>query len=310
MIRNLFVALDGSAFGEHALPLALSIARRTNAHIHISLVHRPLEATYAEIQLFDDSLDQDIRKQEAAYLANISAKLKEAAPVTILVHHEAGDVATVLRAQAERVKADLILMTTHARGAFGRFWLGSNTDEMVRHAPAPILLVHPASHAPNLNEDVHLDHWMIPLDGSPVAEEIVGPAMEVGKVWNADYTLLRIIRPVVPMPVPVGLGTFGAVAQEMAERVEGIEKRIEDEAAKYLGGVAQKMRDQNANVKIVVAFDEQPGVGVLNHAKPPIDAIALMTHGRKGLSRLFLGSVADKIIRASPLPVLVYHTKG
>jgi len=215
----------------------------------------------------------------------------------------------VLHTQTVATAASLVIMTTHARGAFGRFWLGSNTDSLLRESPVPLLLVHPANHSPDFKEEVALRHLLIPLDGSHLAEQIIEPALDLGRVWDADYTLLRMIRPVVPMPVPVGLGTFETIAHDMAERVDAMEKRIEEEATEYLEKIAARLREQKLNVQVLVAMDEQPGVGVLHHAKGPIDAIALGTHGRRGLSRLFLGSVADKVIRGSTLPVLVHRPK-
>jgi nucleotide-binding universal stress UspA family protein len=57
-----------------------------------------------------------------------------------------------------------------------------------------------------------------------------------------------------------------------------------------------------------VAVEEQPGVAIIHEAKPPaIDVVALETHGRRGLSRLMLGSVADKVIRGATVPVLVHR---
>jgi len=68
--------------------MALSIARRTKATLHLSMVHKPLEATYAEIQLFDDTLDRQILAQEEAYLKNISKRLLDVADVPIQLHHQ------------------------------------------------------------------------------------------------------------------------------------------------------------------------------------------------------------------------------
>jgi nucleotide-binding universal stress UspA family protein len=77
----------------------------------------------------------------------------------------------------------------------------------------------------------------------------------------------------------------------------------------YLETVANRLREDGLKVHTRVSVEEQPGVAVLDAAKPPIDLIAIETHGRGGLSRLLLGSVADKVIRGSPLPVLVHKPK-
>ncbi len=307
MLRNILVPLDGSTFGEHAIPLALSLARRAQARVHLSLVHRPLEATYAEIQLLDDTLDEHLGAQERRYLTQVAARIKEASNIDVEVHLGSGLVPEVLRQQGKEIGVDLYVMTTHARGALGRWFLGSNTDEMVSASPAPLFLVHPADHDPDFQADVNLQHFLIPLDGTPYAERALDAALPVAGLWKADFTLLRVVSPVAPMPVPLGMGTFEVVAADMAERVEKLEKKIEEDAFKYLEGVAYTLRQRGLTVHTLVAMDDEPSAGVLHQAKSGIDAVALGSHGRTGFTRFFHGSVSDRVIRGSTLPVLVYH---
>jgi nucleotide-binding universal stress UspA family protein len=82
---------------------------------------------------------------------------------------------------------------------------------------------------------------------------------------------------------------------------------LRKEAADYLEKVAGRLRAEGLSVQTRVNVEEQPGVAILDAGKPPIDMIAIETHGRGGLSRLLLGSVADKVIRGSKLPILVHR---
>ena len=82
---------------------------------------------------------------------------------------------------------------------------------------------------------------------------------------------------------------------------------LKREAGGYLETVATSAAGEGLKVQTRIAIEEQPGVAILENAKPPIDMIAIETHGRGGLSRLLLGSVADKVIRGSTLPVLVHR---
>jgi nucleotide-binding universal stress UspA family protein len=89
-----------------------------------------------------------------------------------------------------------------------------------------------------------------------------------------------------------------------------MEKRACKESEAYLERIANQCRAKmvKASTKLVVA--DQPASAILEKGTPPaIDLIALATHGRRGLSRLLLGSTADKIIRGSTVPVLVYRPK-
>ncbi len=306
MFRTILVPLDGSTFGEQALPWALSIARRAQANVQLLHVHRPLEATYAEMQIFDATLNQQIRDREKAYLDSTLAAVRAVTknPVTALCKD--GEVAATIQQHAQSAVTDLIVMMTHGRGPMGRFWLGSTTDELLRDAPAPLLLVHPHDQKADLKVDSTFKHLLIPLDGTPLAEQILAPAAALAQLSGAELTLLRVVKPVMTTTLPVGTaGSFGEMAQHMMERVDVLQEQLKKEAHSYLEQVADRLRGQRLKVATQVAVEEQPGVAILQRAQPPIDLIALETHGRRGLSRLFLGSVADKVIRGAHVPVLV-----
>lgn len=307
MFRSILVPVDGSTLGEHALPWALGIARRAGASVQLVHVHRPLEATYAEMQIFDDTLDSQMRDQEQAYLDNLVSTMKAASPVSVTAVKIDGDVASSLRAHAAKTGADLIVMTTHARGPMGRFWLGSVTDELLRESSIPMLLIHPHDKPANFSREPAFRHVLIPLSGEPMAEQIFSPATALAKLMQAELTLVRVVRPVVPVDLPAGPATFGAMASSMMERVEGLHTQLKKEAYDYLEKVAAPLRSDGFQVEVRVAIEEQPGVAILAQAKEPIDLIALETHGRRGLSRLFLGSVADKVVRGAHVPVLVHR---
>ena len=108
---------------------------------------------------------------------------------------ESPAIAETLNAHAATTGADLIVMTTHGRGPLSRFWLGSVADELVRRATIPILLVRPQEKAPDLSSEPILRHILIPLDGSALAEQALEPALALGKLMEADYTLVRIYFP-------------------------------------------------------------------------------------------------------------------
>jgi len=310
MIRSILVPLDGSTFGEHALPLAMSMARRLDASLNLIHVHSLLDATYAELQVFDNTLDQELRTKERDYLHTIQKQVQDRLSVPVSIRNVDGEVATVIRDQADSLRANWVVMTTHAKGPMGRFWLGSTTDELVRSLAIPLILVHPQSHAPDLGHEHVIQHLLIPLDGTPLAEQILEPAMTLGKAMKADYTLLRVVTPVYPMTLPAEPAIFGSVATDIMERVEKIHVDLKREASDYLDTVAMRMRAEDLKVLTRVTVEEQPGVAVLDNAKPPIDMIAIETHGRSGLSRLLLGSVADKVIRGSKLPILIHKPKA
>lgn len=308
MIRTILVPLDGSNFGEQALPMALTIARRAQAKLELIHVHTPIQE-YSELMLFDVPLDTRIRKQEKLYMEEMVQKLGKVSNVKVFMVNKEGHVPDVIKQHAAEVQADMVVMATHARGAMGRFWLGSVTDQLIRDLVLPLLLVHPVEgHAPALEREVSIKDIAVPLDGSPHSEGILAHVTDLAKAMGASLTLVRVVKPLLPMALPMGVGSFGEMAGHMTMEVESIQENLQNDAAAYLSGVANRLRTQGLQVQTRVEIEEQPARAILNVKGP--DLIAMETHGRRGLSRFFLGSVADKVLRGAHVPMLVAHPQS
>jgi nucleotide-binding universal stress UspA family protein len=94
----------------------------------------------------------------------------------------------------------------------------------------------------------------------------------------------------------------------MLGKTEKFHEQLRQEAQGYLDRVAERLRAQALGVATRVAEGPNVAAAILGAAvAPAFDLVALETHGRRGLSRLFLGSVADKVIRGTTLPVLVHR---
>jgi nucleotide-binding universal stress UspA family protein len=316
MFRSILVPLDGSTFGAHALPLALGIARRAGASVQLLLVVPPVSSLYAEAPLFaeDRSLDDRMRERQRmggmAYLQSVIERVKarSTVPTTPLVVE--GELPETIHEQIKYGGTDLVVMTTHGRGPLGRFWLGSVADGLVRTAQVPVLLVRPQETAPDLGQEPILKHLLLPVDGSDLAEQILQPAISLGRLMDADYTLLRVVKPVLlPSYIPEGTN-LDDQSDLLTHDLQNRQRLLREEAEKYLEGLAARFRADSLRVDMQVVVAEQPAAAILEEAqKRGSDLIALETHGRRGLERLFLGSVADKIVRGSTLPVLVCRPK-
>jgi nucleotide-binding universal stress UspA family protein len=313
MIRSILVPLDGSTFGEHALPLALDLARRAKVTLHLVQVVLPVGSFAPEAPLLTDNVlaKRLVDQQKAAqqqYLDTVGRRLTAAGAPRVQTWLLDGDIPAMIRQQAETVACDLIVMTTHGRGTFARFWLGSVADELVRTSSVPVLLVRPGEESPDLEKPPPLRHLLLPLDGSPLSEQIVAPAMNLGELTGADYTLMRVVRPPVPAVFSVEGRSVSDMAEAMIGRAEEQAARQRAEAEEYLVRVAGPLRERGLTVLTRVEVVDSPATAILRGGKCA-DLIALATHGRKGLKRLFLGSVADKLIRGSTGPVLVYRPR-
>jgi nucleotide-binding universal stress UspA family protein len=295
MYHSILVPLDGSPFGEHALPYALDIARRTGAQIHLAHVYviPPVKT--------DDTVNVELRAHEQAYLEGLVARVQPhcAGPITTVQLD--GPIATELHDYAMAIKADLVVMTTHGRGAVSRFWLGSVADKLVRQLPMPVLLVRPHEPAPDFAHAPARSHILIPLDGSPLAEQILPHAIAFGQLTQADITLLQAVPLVIQT---YGMELYGAGWDDQ------VLEQLRTNARVYLDGVAASLRTQSLRVRAVVV-DDIPASAILEYARThAVDLIALATHGQGGLARWVLGGVADKMVRGATLPVLLYRPRG
>jgi nucleotide-binding universal stress UspA family protein len=303
MYHTIMVPLDGSSFGEYALPLALGIAQRAGARVE--LVHictPPLPSVFADglvnPNLVEPPLDL-AGEQARAYLDQLAQRLAPNwhVPLSTVVRY--GPAADTLFDYAVEAAPDLVVMTTHGYGPLSRFWLGSVADKLIRRLPMPILLARPTEASIDLLAATHapaVQHILIPLDGSALAEEILRPAVALGMLTGATYTLLQALDPLVAEHTtpPYSVGLDRSMLAEIRER-----------ALAYLEQIADRRRAQSLVVQteLVVA---PPHVAILDYAQEhAVDLIAMATHGQGGVARLLLGSVADKVVRGADVPILI-----
>jgi nucleotide-binding universal stress UspA family protein len=311
MEHTILVPLDGSPFAEYALGPALWIARHTGAALHLIRVHRvPLVAVDGPAPLYEAPLDASLRNQEREYLERVRAQLPEVAPVPITTELADEAVANSICAAAVARHALLIVMTTHGRGPVSRFWLGSVADQLLRCSPVPVLLIRPGEGPPDFTRGLTSSKILVPLDGSALAEQILEPATQLGDLLGAAYTLFNVISPAFTVGYEAAADPMGHVAERMMHEMRETQRKLRTEAEAYLEQVAGRLRKQGRIVHTRVAESERPAGAILDAARDlAADLIAAATHGRGGLARLVVGSIADKIVRGAAAPVLVYHPR-
>jgi nucleotide-binding universal stress UspA family protein len=306
MYRSIMVPLDGSTFSEHALPIALTIASQHAATVQLAHVHTPPNIPrYVGEQLAFDMLDEQMRESEQAYLEGLAQRLSSHWNVGIsAVLLDGAAVAETLHNYTVATGIDLMVMTTHARGGLVRFWLGSVADALARSAVLPTLLVRPpeeASGGLELDRQHIFRHILIPLDGSTLAEQALDHALALGTPGQTAYTLLQAIDPLVAEHThpPYSVGLDRAVFEQLRE-----------ESQRYLDRIATRFGPDHTRVQtqLVVA---RPSDAILDYAREhAVDLVAMAAHSHSQISRFFLGSVADKVVRGAQVPVLLYHPAG
>jgi nucleotide-binding universal stress UspA family protein len=308
MFRTIVVPLDGSSFGEHALPLAISIAKRSGAALRLVHILRPFVEMAPELTAYQGPIEAEYRQEKQTYLNGVVQRIREVSPIPVSADVIEGEIAGSIREEVSDGKAELVVMSTHGRGPLARFWLGSVADELVRELPVPLLLVHPTHMPVDLKADPVFKNILLPLDGTPLAEQIIAPAGELARVMGASCTLFRVVHTDVPDTLYSGTRGAGVTqhhARLMVERLESLERQQREQAERYLETAAERLRVLGVQVQTHAVMEEQPAAAILHETEANFDLVALETHGYSGLKRLWLGSVADKVIRGSHVPVLV-----
>ncbi|HLW64947.1 MAG TPA: universal stress protein [Gemmataceae bacterium] len=309
MFQSIFVPLDGSPLGEHALPWAVTIARKAKAALRLCHVHpQATEVVLEASPFYDEELKFKLKTRQRAYMDDLAQRLQPLlgkAPEVIL---DEGDVAEKLRQKAQKTGADLVVMSSLGRGPMGRLFLGSVTDELLRTMTLPMLIVHPHSEKVDVTAEMKARHILLPLDGSPFADQILEPAAKMAQVMGSELTLLRAVPPLPVLEPPIA-GAYPPNLDAMLQRLEETQQQLMQSARQELDRTAAQLQARVKAVQIRV-IENMPADEILQSAKPPaIDMVALATHGRRGLARVFLGSVSDKVIRGSHVPILVVRPK-
>lgn len=311
-IQTIMVPLDGSDLAEQAIPLAAALARASGAALHFTHVFVPYaeRADMPGMITNDAELERQLEDAAAVYLRGVAERVESRLPGQVhsdpvrtrplrSPFSETVVVVDRLRRVVARVRPDLVVMATHARGGVGRAWMGSVADALIRRVNVPTLLVHPREQAaPPASV---FQHILVPLDGSVLAEQSIDLAVALASLDDARVTLLRVVVPQLAVTRPSSIMQFN---------IDQLEQRG-SEAGSYLNTVADRFRAKVKAIETAVVVGESPARAMLDWAeRHDADLIAMSTHGRSGFRRFMLGSVADKVVRGAQVPVLLTRPEG
>jgi nucleotide-binding universal stress UspA family protein len=304
MFNKIVVPVDGSPFGELALPVALGIASKSGGEVGVVTVVTPLPGHQSQEE--PGSMEEGRLLLARDHVENYQAELRKrltlsGCEIPISSHVETGSVVAKLDEFARVVEADLLVMTTHGRGPLQRAWLGSVADGLLRRTPCPILAIRPKEGEKLQVEERELHHILVTLDGSPESREILPFARSLAHTSGARVTLFRVIPPHFSLSSPL--------TSHSSHGFQGLEDE-EGTAREALESDACSLREEGLTVGVEIVTGFHPAEGILEFAEAgDVDLVAMATHGRGGVARLILGSVADKVIRGGTVPVLLHRAQ-
>jgi nucleotide-binding universal stress UspA family protein len=291
-MKNLLITLDGSKQSEAVLPIALTVARECDYQpILLSVwetgAEEPPESEWPRVVELTDRGTEYLR----AYQHGLAPRLDQMG-LSVTLEIRAGHPAVEIISAAQDRQADMIAMCTHGRRAVPGGRRGSVADKVLRGSPVPVLAVGPRTTLPEPGRPVRIRRILVPLDGSPEAEEAVPLAVDLAQGLQSEIDLLRAVTPAV-----------GRYAEELPGGHEReLDRHRERVAKRYLAAVQEAYKGRVISTHTEIGF---PSVAIAGYVeRSHIDLVVMTSHSRYAAGLWTLGGVADSIIDG-PVPVVL-----
>lgn len=320
MFKRILVPLDGSQRAEQALPLAAHLARINQSTI---VLQKSIElmSTYSMQTVGISTIDmlermQEIKKHAAeSYLDRVkNSALLEHIPVETEVC--VGDAGFLILETSVKQNIDLIVLCSHGYTGFKQWALGSVALRVARMSTIPVLIQrdeHPLSLAQDEQGDKETQVFRacIALDGSPQAEAVIEPALAIASACapshRGEVHLLRIIEPLSLADEEAFKEIYQVDIQDVI--CQPAKKYIQDVIA-HLQQTATRYPDVKITGTVMISADIAQKLiqyvekdTTAQHS--PYQFLAMTTHGRSGVNHWIFGSIAERVLNRTKLPLLI-----
>ncbi len=284
MYKKILVPLDGSALAEQILPYVRLFSTVGNVPVELLWVNDVIAITHWPWR----SGQEYLRQVRAKYLSSHQE-------ISSLEAEGSAAEAIVVRAESE--PDTLIAMATHGMSGLSRWLIGSVAGKVAQSAKNPLLLVRPAENV-DPTAPITINTIFVPLDGSALAEKALRYAVPLARKLKLNAQLLRVYS----LPREAFIVADGVIAQGP----EQFRDVVRQEAENYLVGKVDTLRAEGLHNVVGTALEGDAANEIIDiAANTASDLIVMSTHGRSGMGRWLLGSVAQKVVQHSRTPVLL-----
>lgn len=286
------VPVDGSKLAERAFALAVPLAQQHGARL--ALLHaqpRVLETIVrGGVTVLDPTFDNTRRQEMERYVKRAAKRVQKQTGIAVEPHVREGEAAEVIATFAAAAREGLVVMSSHGRGGFKRFWLGSVADRLLHQARVPVLLLKGGrSTGSRMTGAAVFTRMLVAVDGSERSEVALRAAQALLAGTGGSITLAHVIDSAVAVPA--------THLQQRPEQFIG---------ESYLAPLAREATTDGVEVDYRVVVDDSVAPAIVQLAgELDADCVVVATRGAGATERLIFGSVADKVVRTSPVPVFV-----
>ena len=303
MYKRMLVPLDGSELAEVAFNYVKNLAcSLTGIDVFLLHVYSPEERGlvpkhWAYIEQAADTIS---RRLESVQETGVQSRARA---VKALGELAMGNPADEILRYADRNDIDLILMATHGRSGVSRWAMGSVAYKVLRASKAPVWLIRAGIAEEIIEDRLPIRTILVPLDGSKLAESVLPHVETLAKQWadgQVEVVLLRVCQPPVissdyPPDMPLS----------WEEHVELETAKCKIEAGPYLAEIEKRLKEAGIKVHKEVPVGK-PADAIINYAlSNHVSLIAMITHGRSGISRWAYGSVAEEVMLGVSTPIFL-----
>ncbi len=302
MYRRMLVPLDGSELAEVAFNYAKNLAcSLTGMEVFLLHVYSPEERglvpkhrAYIE-RAADTIVRHSERTQSRARVVKAQGELAMGNPAEEILRY------------ADRNDIDLILMATHGRSGVNRWAMGSVAYKVLRASKVPVWLIRAGIAEEIVEDKLPIRTILVPLDGSKLAESVLPHVETLAKQWadgQAEVVLVRVCQ-----PPDVSSDYPSDMPLSWEEHVELEMAKCKLEAGPYLVEIGKQLREAGLKVRQEVPLGK-PAKAIIDYASSNrVSLIAMITHGRSGISRWVYGSIAEEVMLGAFTPVLLVRSR-
>jgi nucleotide-binding universal stress UspA family protein len=295
---KILVTLDGSPAAEAVLPYVLLLAARLRIPIELISVIDLTElarSAAAYESLFLDQLAEDETRRRREYLEKIAPSFANGQIDCRILK---GNPESSIVEYAAQNPAAIIAMATHGRSGLNRWLLGSVAEKVLRSTSNPLLLIRSMPTAVT-EQQVSIQSIMVPLDGSALAESVLPPVSKLAKKLYAEMVLFRAYN------IPPGFYDAGG---GFAIDLDRLLAQTEADVLTYLEEKKAALKKAGVGSVTIASRQGYDADEIINYAgNRPDRLIAMCSHGRSGVRRWAVGSVAETVVRHCSSPILVFR---
>jgi hypothetical protein len=285
----LLLATDGSQHSEGAIREAIRLAKKCSSSLTVVSVIE----TNPEFETIAPQVLEKMEKEARVHMEAVKARANKEGVDCSTAIHEGEDSYQYIVDEAVKQKSSMIVMGRRGKKGLKRLVMGSTTSWTIGHAPCSVLVVPRAA-------QVELKSIVVATDGSEYSTAAVSEAIGLAKRNSSKLTVIAVVPAELATPMEID------VALSQRDLIVGNEMQVAEQNAQAVKAAAQK---EGVSVQAFVMSGKPADVIIEIAKEKSADLIVVGSHGRTGLDRLLMGSVAERVIVLSDSAVLVAKGK-